>query len=1158
MIKSNLQNLHKIGSLRIAFAAIVSVLLCVGLSGAEELSDFEKILRDALQSNRVGDSKKDSLSQPTAPKIVPNRASDSKLTKLREPVPIKTAAKPLSPMPVESNDGWMALTPNTSSDTTTKSAETTPNPRDKQLRIASSARPEIDSNATVWDAVPETVPLQNQKKQGVGNFSNPSVEKNPEPQTTNLAEQNTAENLPELPSVTQKKPSPAATTLVIQPSASPWDTVAEDVNDVNTVKEKPAEIDWNAVANGQNTNKNKSTRPNSAKSSDELSEELSSESKTTEISKPKVVQEDKKSESETESALSENISIDDMNSILNALAKESVKESAKESVNESETKEKETPKEDATKEAQKDNVKKDEKQTKSKKADAEVAEEKEVASDNKTEKAESADGLTEPKPLEKTLSEKEKSQTPSPISQQTPIPDFDSEDDETVWQVIHAEQVGDPHSKDKIKLMYDEIVNGLKSRNITGRYEMWKNYARSTLKSTAGLNTGSELDGRCRLSWYQQLYNETVHSIFAAEEYSRKLHHALSGGHRHLAEIMPDIRKKMDVPERNNEGIRFPECKSPFDALNEVKRCLLEAQMAHARMLATLTSAEIIELGNNLVPTFVGAGCVNGHTIPNRTYCRRLTNLMEKMDKAGQYDAAEALIPLTNTALLALLDKLPEEAFPTVSLSGQKVQRLSTSAGDIIIGGRENNIYDLDSQEMREVVCVIDLGGNDFYREGTCNLSRPIFVTIDLHGNDNYNGTKPGIQAGSVLGVSMLVDAEGDDIYSGGDIVQGSTIGGTGMLFDFAGHDSYKALRRAQGHSLEGLGMLIDRNGNDKYRAAMWAQGFGAPSGFAVLEDIEGNDNYYCGGLYLDSYPEHPGYDGWGQGVGAGIRQVANGGVGILLDGSGDDVYEVDYFGQGGGYWLGVGFVRDFAGNDIRHGSTLMAYNGGQRTQNRWTRFANGFGCHYSLGYCFDDAGNDVYGGTIMGTGMAWDLSIGFLCDFNGSDKFTATGGMTQGVGAEGSIGILYNYGGDDQFMGRNQAYSSSNITYHLPSNCGGNFSFLINYGGNDKYGCGASNNSYVQRGSQGGFLIDRPTDSEAANELVALKALIEKREKEILEYDENVKKSVEEAAAKGRRYVPRQRRPLPISADQQQRLGAVPDFGVTAKTSAVSEGNVK
>jgi hypothetical protein len=45
---------------------------------------------------------------------------------------------------------------------------------------------------------------------------------------------------------------------------------------------------------------------------------------------------------------------------------------------------------------------------------------------------------------------------------------------------------------------------------------------------------------------------------------------------------------------------------------------------------------------------------------------------------------------------------------------------------------------------------------------------------------------------------------------------------------------------------------------------------------------------------------------------------------------------------------------------------------------------------------------------------------------------------------------------------------------------CGGNFSFLIDYGGNNKFGCGAKNFCFIQRGSDGGFLISRPRGDEA------------------------------------------------------------------------------
>ncbi|MBQ3333913.1 MAG: hypothetical protein IJG83_10885, partial [Thermoguttaceae bacterium] len=263
--------------------------------------------------------------------------------------------------------------------------------------------------------------------------------------------------------------------------------------------------------------------------------------------------------------------------------------------------------------------------------------------------------------------------------------------------------------------------------------------------------------------------------------------------------------------------------------------------------------------------------------------------------------------------------------------------------------------------------------------------------------------------------------------------------------------------------------------------AALLAQGLGNPRGFGLLFDQAGDDYYYVGGYYEDSYPEHPGYDGWGQGIGSGVRGVACGGIGVLLEGEGNDTYEYDYFGHGGGYWMALGFLRDFSGDDVRVGATLKSYTNNARTQERWQRFSNGFGCHYALGFLFDDAGNDRYNGTIMGLGMAWDLSGGFLVDFSGDDAYEATGGLTQGSGAEGSLGFLLDYRGEDRYLGRGQGYASGGITYHQAYDCGGNFSFVVDHGGADQDGCGAKNNLMSQRGTPQGFIIDRPTDEELA-----------------------------------------------------------------------------
>jgi len=687
------------------------------------------------------------------------------------------------------------------------------------------------------------------------------------------------------------------------------------------------------------------------------------------------------------------------------------------------------------------------------------------------------------------------------------------------------------------------------------------------MRDTSGINTKSELDGRCRLKWFLKLYAEPVRSTFEAEEYSRELYVGLSGGHRHLAELMPGIRERMDVPKRESGAIRFPVCTTPVEALAEVKRALLLAASAHARAFSTLTAAELDDLNKNLVETFAGKGAITGHTIPARSVGRRHVDIMSRIDTAALYDGAEALIPLTNTALLDLLLELPDDALPQVMMNGQRFQRLATAAGDIIIGGRGRNVYDLDSPEMREVICVISRGEEDTFREGTCDLNRPVLVVIALGRKNTFVGTRPGIQGSSVMGISMLLDrSSGRSTYDARDIAQGSTMGGVGILINYEGGNTYRGDRRVQGHALLGLGMLVDRGtGNASYKAAMWAQGYGAPGGFGILSNSgNGNNHYYCGGKYLDSYPEHPGYDGWGQGVGAGIRQVANGGIGVILSGTGDDVYEVDYFGHGGGYWLGVGIARDFGGNDARHGTTLTDYNGrprpGPGTQNRWTRFVNGWGCHYAVGYLFDDGGDDLYGGQIMGTGMAWDLAYGILADFRGSGRYISTGNMKHGVGAQASIGILFSYGGNDIFAGRSQGVAGSSHDYH-PAASGGNFSFLINYGGDNLYGTErqrvAQGHSYVQRGSISGFLIDRPTESESVHARAALREAIAIRNQEIAEYDAMIEQMRATAAERRQPFrAPRQPRPRPIS--ESQLIGAVPDFGLEIRKADTTDVSVQ
>jgi len=645
------------------------------------------------------------------------------------------------------------------------------------------------------------------------------------------------------------------------------------------------------------------------------------------------------------------------------------------------------------------------------------------------------------------------------------------------------ETVGEPLAAPILDLLREEMVSGFRQRHIESQFRRFEIYAGRKLDTSVASYTGSELNGRCRLSWYDHLLRTPLTAPREAEQFTRQLHQAASDGRGGLSVILATAGEKLDLGEWQPAAPAPP--KSADEALAAVRRALTGAQIAYCEALAPLEKRDIDNLSRNLYRVFGSENNV-GHTLQSRSSGRQLCELIEKTDRRAMLAAAEALAPLADLRLLAKLQEIDAEGSTTAQrvegAEGTILRRITTPAGEIVVGGRGVNRYNLDA--MPGLAALIDLGGDDVYYEGTVSLRRPVLVVIDLEGDDAYQGRRAGVQGGAVLGVSMLLDAAGNDTYHAQDVAQGSCLAGAGILIDYGGDDSYHALRRAQGVALGGVGILIDRSGDDRYKAALWTQGVGNALGFGLLDDLDGADHYYAGGKYLNSYLNDdnptPGYEGWGQGMGGGLRQVANGGIGVILDGGGDDTYEFDYLSHGGGYWCGVGFARDFGGNDRRLGATAKEYDGSPRTQRSFQRFGLGFGCHYSLGFLFDDAGDDTYNGTIMGTGHAWDCSVGYLCDFAGNDRYEATGGLTKGSGAQAGLGVLFDYDGDDVYRGYSQGSASGGISYHSLPDCGGNFSFVVDYGGEDQYGCRARNNSYNRRSSSGGFLIDRPKEKPA------------------------------------------------------------------------------
>ncbi|MCC7193070.1 MAG: hypothetical protein IT444_09860 [Phycisphaeraceae bacterium] len=613
----------------------------------------------------------------------------------------------------------------------------------------------------------------------------------------------------------------------------------------------------------------------------------------------------------------------------------------------------------------------------------------------------------------------------------------------------------------------------IEQRQIKPRFDRLVAFIGERFDASAGLKTFSDKTGNCRLAWVDHLLRHPLEAVAESEVFTRLLHDAAKGStdshqaNGDLDRIITIVAAKLDASEP--EPVR--QWSKDVTPMDELANALKQIRAATDAARKGISASEWAELRANLYAQSTGDAGL-GHRFADVTKGRQVCDLLEKLDRRAWIRAAYAVVPLVDTAFLTRLTdfKTDHNQPATPGATGPIVQIINTAEGKIVVGGREANQYNLD--EMKDVAAVVDLGGDDTYLEGTTSDERPVLIVIDLAGDDTYRGEKSGIQGSPILGVSILIDAAGNDSYTARDIAQGSALSGVGMLIDLRGDDKYVGDRRVQGSAIGGIGILLDRAGDDDFRAALLSQGVGGPLGFGLLDDLAGKDHYYAGGKYPGGYDDTPGFGGWSQGVGVGPRGVANGGIGVFLDGGGDDVYEADYFSQGGAYWFAAGFARDFGGNDQRVGATRTNFDSTPRTVQRFVRWGTGYGCHYAAGFLIDDAGDDTYGGNHACVGFTWDIAVGVILDFAGNDQYAGEGNGGAGSSNNAGISVVYDASGDDVYAGPSPGTANPAVDYH--EDAGGNFSFLIDEGGKDQYGSEMIENRELERGWKGGFLIDR------------------------------------------------------------------------------------
>jgi len=364
-----------------------------------------------------------------------------------------------------------------------------------------------------------------------------------------------------------------------------------------------------------------------------------------------------------------------------------------------------------------------------------------------------------------------------------------------------------------------------------------------------------------------------------------------------------------------------------------------------------------------------------------------------------------------------------------------KKQQLNvlTPVGRIVLGGSGK-----DTHQYSDAFLVVDFGGDDTYIGAigsTPSLDIPISLAIDLEGNDTYTNGDEFLptQGAGIFGAGVLLDMEGDDVYRSKCLAQGAALLGLGVLADMNGNDRYELGTSGQGAAYFGVGVAIDNTGDDSYRLLGDGQGFGGMGGVGALVNRTGNDHYWCAPTKQEVYridrfhAADSANSSNAQGCGMGRRGDVTdghswaGGMGVLIDIQGNDLYEANNWATGCGYWYGMGFLWDGGGDDI------------YRTAN-WSQVC---GAHFCIATLIDQGGNDqhiITGEYSDGIGFGHDFTVGLFLDKEGNDVYRCPGDGL-GFAINTSQIFVVDEGGDDTYIttGKKHNFGLNDFTANNP-----------------------------------------------------------------------------------------------------------------------------
>lgn len=448
----------------------------------------------------------------------------------------------------------------------------------------------------------------------------------------------------------------------------------------------------------------------------------------------------------------------------------------------------------------------------------------------------------------------------------------------------------------------------------------------------------------------------------------------------------------------------------------------------------------------------------------------RLLDIIKKLDVHSLIAAGKIVLPAAQLLADGVAANPPAgEPIPgkVKGVFGDVLLYRQTEWGVFVIGGTGDNTYEGD------FAAIIDLGGDDVYRGRVAGamgeLGNQYALVIDLKGNDYYDAEDLGVTHGAgFLGIGVLIDNEGNDVYRSSAYAQGAGLFGIGLLADYAGIDDMRGEYFVEGAGHCGVGVCINEgSGDDRYLGTVWAQGFAGTYGYGLIYDNGGDDNYRCGGVYLHAPLLPNDNQSFSGGFGMGWRPRAGGGIGVQIDeGQGVDYYDAEVMSFGSSYWYSIGILYDDGGND----------------RYSLAHYGMGSGIHLSLGAFFDKAGDDQYRsrmGVVGGT--PHDLSVGIFVDGAGDDSYGTCDGW--GGSLTNSFGMFIDRLGNDTYFPRSGGCSLGNVRWARGF---GGAAIFLDEEGDDMYPPGepaADSSMWIQSGWGIGMDLARDVPSSRGEE---------------------------------------------------------------------------